>query len=458
MQNGSWQQDLIAKGYSRSFPCPTWLIQTILTAINLDSFHQAIIHHDTTAVSNDTPSMLATASINDWLFFLKKVNQDPNMGMEKLKLFLSLLQTLENFDGESLKQAKILVDKVLPKLASFLNYEPTLSINNNFNMTNSLLCGNFLSEDDKTKILGFTSLVIKSDDKTNHNKNPIAKSDPFLIIPLLPPRQIEADSVDLHHKLWNTNTMNYPSPFTLESLLLLFNFDNVELEVCKAFAVKGKHLLAKDLGFDFGFFSLKTADPSKCENPIVSFRAKAPNPHEYKEDNYLRNIWNLYRPYVKCRCWANKNTSCKAGIMWVDHLLWFMLHNCPSFFLLSSNIASLFACISWMNALPHELKQAIIIYYIIHTNMLEKAKLLCDSELPTPPILDNTPLNTLILSLFNPDKNSFVTPQVTKKARFNNSSGNANLSNSTSASRKYRGSKMKQSDLSEVQRLINWPS
>ena len=83
----------------------------------------------------------------------------------------------------------------------------------------------------------------------------------------------------------------------------------------------------------------------------MCFRAKAPNPHEYKEKNYLRNVWNLYRPYIKCRCWAIKNSNCKAGIMWFDHLLWYILNNASKFFPLSSAQASLFACINWFNSL-----------------------------------------------------------------------------------------------------------
>ena len=170
--------------------------------------------------------------------------------------------------------------------------------------------------------------------------------------------------------------MNYPAAFSLDSLILLFNCDAVEFEVCKSFAAKTKHLLAKDPFLDLAFFSLKDADNTKYSNTCVSIRAKAPNPHEYKEEKYLRNVWNLFRPYIKCRCWANKNNNCKADIMWFDHLLWYILNNAHNFFHLSSNKACFFACISWCNALPHEVKQAVLIYYLIHFNMLTKAKIL----------------------------------------------------------------------------------
>ena len=117
----------------------------------------------------------------------------------------------------------------------------------------------------------FTSSVLKPEERKSTPRSFNSKPDPFLTIPLLPPRQIEADAMDIDNKLWQTNTMNYPAPFTIESLLLLFNCDNVELEVYKAFAVKGKHLLAKDMFFDLGFFSLKNADHTKCDNTCVCF-------------------------------------------------------------------------------------------------------------------------------------------------------------------------------------------
>ena len=90
--------------------------------------------------------------------------------------------------------------------------------------------------------------------------------------------------------------------------------------------------------------------------------------------------------------------------MWFDHLIWFMLFYANSFFPLSSNQASLAACINWLSNLPPEVKQAVLVYYIIHPNMLTKAKISLDPSLATPPIIDNTPLSTLISSLFRFDE------------------------------------------------------
>ena len=129
----------------------------------------------------------------------------------------------------------------------------------------------------------------------------------------------------------------------------------------------------------------------------------------------------------------------------------------PRFFPLSSPQASLFACINWFNSLPHEVKQAVLIYYIIHFNMLTKAKLLLDPSLPTPAFLEHTPINNIITSLFMPDKSVISTPSFNKKFKSSTPGGKFSSSVSQSSSaRKFRGSKMKKSELQEVQRLIDW--
>ena len=90
--------------------------------------------------------------------------------------------------------------------------------------------------------------------------------------------------------------------------------------------------------------------------------------------------------------------------------------------------------------------------------MLTKAKLLLDPTIPTPAFLDHTPINNIINGLLMPDKSAIVTPTFNKKFKSSTPSGNSfssTVSNSTSA-RKFRGSKMKKSDLQDVQRLIDW--
>ena len=87
--------------------------------------------------------------------------------------------------------------------------------------------------------------------------------------------------------------------------------------------------------------------------------------------------------------------------------------------------------------------------------MLTKAKILLDLSLPTPPFLDNTPINTLITSLIIPDKSSLASPSNNKKARVSTPS-HGSSSISSSSTRKYRGSRMKSSELVDVKRLIDW--
>lgn len=61
--------------------------------------------------------------------------------------------------------------------------------------------------------------------------------------------------------------------------------------------------------------------------------------------------------------------------MWVDHLLWYLLHNLDKLFPLSSIFAKLFACFKWIYNPPSKVKGVIVIYFYFHDLMLEKQNL-----------------------------------------------------------------------------------
>lgn len=218
-------------------------------------------------------------------------------------------------------------------------------------------------------------------------------------------------------------------------------------------ALACKPKLSKDIHFDLKFFSLADLDSSKCENKEVFFKAKSPNPHESENKGYLRNCWNAFRPYIKCNCYKN-NKNCKAGIMWVDHLLWFMVHNLNKFFALSSQPAKIFACINWISSLPAKVKDVVLIYYYFHSFMLDKAKSIGDSSLPTPNLPSESKAHELIVRMFSPS--TAQTPvQPTKKGRYASNSPYTPLhsasSSTTSTGRLVHGSRVKELDLTEVQ-------
>ena len=158
LQATSWQPELLNHGYSNSFPAPTWLVQTILVCISLPLFHKMLIDYDSKALVNDAPLALHTASINDWLFFLNKCYFQPSIGLEKLQLFLSLIQGLENMDGQVLADAKEVMDVLLAKLSSLIlgSDDPPNSVSKS--PANTLFKGDFLSNSDKMP-LGFLHLL-----------------------------------------------------------------------------------------------------------------------------------------------------------------------------------------------------------------------------------------------------------------------------------------------------------
>ena len=132
-----------------------------------------------------------------------------------------------------------------------------------------------------------------------------------------------------------------------------------------------------------------------------------------------------------------------------------MLFNAHTFFPLSSSKASLATCINWFNNLPAEVKQAVLVYYIIHPSMIDKAKNSLDPSFTIPPIMDNTPLNTPVSSLFNPDKSNSLSIPAAKKSKSSSTPFNSQRSSLT---RKFWGAKINTAELVDVQRRIDWSS
>lgn len=69
-QNLLWIIELQTQGYKDPLFVPSSFSQAILASIHSPTFHSIIIDFDILALSKDTPSILLTASYNDWLWLL----------------------------------------------------------------------------------------------------------------------------------------------------------------------------------------------------------------------------------------------------------------------------------------------------------------------------------------------------------------------------------------------------
>ena len=444
-----WLPELQKLGYKDPLFIPSAFSQAIIASFNSPAFHKAIIDHDFLAMSKNLPSILLTASCNDWILLLQFIHSDPNECMNRLQALLGAVQAMENLDHQDMieynKNLPIMFNKLEEAIAgsSMILAHPSPPPVS----ANPLISAAFLSDEDKAKLCGFSSCVIKKNSKFANS--PSARTDPALVVPLLPRRQLELDVALCNHILWVPTYLNYPAPFSIEALSLLFNSDPLNTASCFQDALKCHDYLPTNVDFNLKFFSLNSIDPSKCSNPEVFFRTKAPNPQDSGNDKYLRNAWNAFRPYIKCRCYYLGNRSCKAGIMWVDQLIWFMVHHLEFFFPMSSMPASLIACITWLSGLPSEVIDAILCYYSFHSLMLDRAKSLTIPTFSSSILPHNSKAFILISQMFSPAASlSLPSTPATKRGRILD----ANLGTPTSSTRRVRGTRFTTSDLADVQK------
>ena len=457
-QMDHWLPELQTLGYKDPLFTPSYFSQAILASICSPSFHKTIIDHDFLAMSKNQPSVLLTASCNDWILLLQFFQSDPTECLNRLQALLGATQAMENLDHQDMldyhKNLPIVFNK-LENIISGNTSEPDTP--SALVPINPLISSSLLSDDDKAKLASFSSSIVKKNSKFEDSS--ISRTDPALVIPLLPRRQLELDVAQFNHKLWVPQFLNYPAPFSTEALGLLLNSDSFNNAVSFQYALNCNEPLSDNIAFDLKFFSLALLDDSKCSNTQVFFQTKTPNPHDKGKNGYLRNSWNAFRPYVKCRCFFMGNKSCKAGIMWVDHLIWFMVHHLDLFFTLSSTQANLIACIGWLSSLPSSVSDAVLGYYFFHSLMVEKAKALTLPSCNTPNLPQHSKAHALISQMFSQETPLPSTASSSRNKRGRNSPYTpSSVSSSSSGVRLVRGARYTTSELTDVQRNIQWSS
>ena len=435
-------------GLATFLPPPSQGTQTIIGCFPGEKFISRFIEHEEDAALNNTPSAIAVASVNDWLQLLISCRKDPHLANATIDVFFRQLFDIHSGDEQDLE----FFNKNLPSIVNKLlivNNLPLISLPSQIASVPNILAVDFdeLDTADKEAITSLTQSLSSAEENPS---NSFAEFSSY--IPLLPPRQLELDSIDLDHKLWGFSTMNFKAPFSQESLIILLSLSSDAVDQCKVSVWQGKQFLAAELEYNLLLFSLQSFDHTKCSKNQVFFRAKAIPQDRSNLKRYLKTCWNIKRPYVKCRCKAN--SGCNSTILWVDQVIWFMLHHLPSLFKLESPRAQFFAFIAFLGALPLEVRLGVLAFYIFQEQLLDAAKNLSRNAAGSPllPNIGHTPVAGIIDQILKPSPLLEASKNQFKKNKGTPSYGS---SSTLSTKRQMRGSK-KYNDIGETTRLLTF--
>ncbi|GBG84412.1 hypothetical protein CBR_g38696 [Chara braunii] len=162
-------------------------------------------------------------------------------------------------------------------------------------------------------------------------------------LPLAPSRWVESESVRLDYKVWELDTFNHYAPIDANVYHLLASLTEAEMTLCQDKAlgedtdlIKGPYPIGTEAMAPpmVGHFDHTKCSASGSQLQIRSFCAtRAPD-----VISELKRIWNVGRPFLKCRCVEEGKEDCKTSITWFDHVLWYLLANLEYLYLIAPSL------------------------------------------------------------------------------------------------------------------------
>ena len=332
-------------GYDPSLPAPSSIIQALLVCIKSNDFHAKLITLDKAKLDNDEIEdllliQLDTASwFNIYAIALKDIKKAmakleslsinlPRLRREYSKAHMewkengpNIMRRFYKFYGLGYSQDPILKQKKLPTF----NYASSDSSPSS-NISSSLISDSLTEEEAHVLSTNFSI--------------PEAVYERFANIYIdifIPNRLLELMVTEPLHKIWAYGNMALPAPIPMSLLLLLVNEKDKDAlqDALLSVVAENSNIFTHHvtMGCPFG---MNAFDSHRCSSPhgIITTSKNVGNIRGKRDSAYLSNVFNFHRPYLKCACEKHgKKDACRSNnIIWLDHALWFILHNIDDVF------------------------------------------------------------------------------------------------------------------------------
>ena len=211
----------------------------------------------------------------------------------------------------------------------------------------------------------------------------------------IPNRLLELMVAEPLHKIWAYGNMALPAPIPMSLLLLLVNEKDKDAlqDALLSVAAENSSIFTHHvtMGCPFG---MNAFDSHRCSSPhgIITTSKNVGNIRGKRDSAYLSNVFNFHRPYLKCACEKHgKKDACRSNnIIWLDHALWFILHNIDDVFAGDTLKQKMLLFFKWIQGEAQEALKGQIIF-THYRKLLKQAitHIALQDEGPMFPSMDN---------------------------------------------------------------------
>jgi hypothetical protein len=241
--------------------------------------------------------------------------------------------------------------------------------------------------------------------QTERERATLSNSSENFSIPFMPPRAVEELVAEKCHRVWTIPNLNLLAPISTSVWRIWTGLSEDDMRTCSESAeqnrsaFRGKHKLLHP-------FSLSLFDHRKCQTEEVSILLKNELNTKEREPTYLKELWNVGRPYMRCLCERKATQGCTGEILWWDHAIWFLANNLEKFFpdeLYPSLTTKFVAFMYWMrDAGKMAVMGHLMFLHTRHWMMQSSVLLAADPEASIPSRFKDLPGYRKVERLFKP--------------------------------------------------------
>ena len=304
--------------------------------------HQYIQESDTAAMSaagedGEPPLLLTVLDLSQWTRIFEFSNSDLPAAMACLKELHSALDDIlaqDEADLETSKKHMALVEVAI-KHANKQTTEdsvtvPQTSFPESGTFSHPFLNNLAIEDAHKAALEDFQESIMTT--QIEKEQELLVASGRFVAIPFVPQRTIE-DQVSMKaHRVWATGNVNSLAPILISTWRIWAGMTTAEIEECRNCALNNKQLIANGQNL-VNCFSLYCYDHAKCPVTTVKLHIKTDIPTANdRREKHPQEMWNVYRPYLRCACHPKSTTGCTGSVIWWDHACWYMVNHLEKFF------------------------------------------------------------------------------------------------------------------------------
>lgn len=438
-------------GYKDPLPPPIPGIQATLAAINPKEVHQFVQDSDLAALNaagdeGEPPLLLTVLDLSQWTRVFECANTDLPGALARLQEMHKALHEILVQDESDLDIAKkntALVEVAIRHANNQSgNSEIPLSqftVPEMGTFSHPFLANLTIDDVHKAALEDFQDTIFSTQVEKEQEK--LVASGKHLAIPFVPHRTVEDLVSAKDHRVWATGNVNSLAPILQSTWRIWAGLSKRDIDECREFALQGKQMICN--GQDFvNAFALYGFDHGKCPVTNVKLHIKldVPTANDRRE-KHAQEMWNVYRPYMRCTCHPKSNTGCSGSFIWWDHAGWYMINHLEKFFpddTFPTLKAKFIAFLIWMQGAGRLAIKCQISFSFFRSWMCDAAVLFAAN--PTGKILGELPdlpgprkierlLKPAAFSVANPGVPSHAPP--TKKQKINlNTPPPANRQNS----------------------------